>query len=257
VKFYRFHYNTRLLETVAIVCRQLYSVSWFKPLRFPYHTHIWRLLYNGFICQEICCFLSGFFVFTLQVISIRFGNCFICSFDQLTSDTLYFSERVRSSALFYIYNYLFTFNRTGANADVVHYVVSHSDFKMKFSIFGIDTTLNCNTDPNLEFISFIWNYLDRFDFMKYSMTLVRRAYLSLPELLCPKYYRAESGGWRSDVHCSIGITRFHSTISHLRPSPCLRTRFCKCMYWQTSILTRFSVPHPLSLNSRSRAFHTG
>jgi hypothetical protein len=62
-------------------------------------------------------------------------------------------------------------------------MVSHCDFEMKFCIFGIDTTLNCNIESNLDFVSFIWKKLDRCDFIKYSITLVRRAYLALPELL--------------------------------------------------------------------------
>jgi hypothetical protein len=99
---------------------------------------------------------------------------------------------------------------------------------MKFCSFGIDTTLNYSTESNIYIVSFIWNNLDCYDFLKYSMTPVRRAYLSLPELLCLKYYRAESGGWRSDIHCSISISKYHSMIGHLLPSPCLRTSLCKC-----------------------------
>jgi hypothetical protein len=33
-----------------------------KPARYLFNTHIWRLLFNGFLCQGICCFLSGSFV---------------------------------------------------------------------------------------------------------------------------------------------------------------------------------------------------
>jgi hypothetical protein len=95
----------------------------------------------------------------------------------------------------------------GDNADIVHYIVSCGNFCMKFCIYGIDTTANCDTNSNLDFISFIRQNLDRFDFVKYAMTLVRREYLSLPEL-CLKYYRAESGGWRTDVHCATCITKF-------------------------------------------------
>jgi hypothetical protein len=130
---------------------------------------------------------------------------------------------------FYIHNYLFTFRHSGANADIVQYMVSHGDFKMEFCIFGIDTTPNCNTESNLDFVLFIWKNRDRYDFMKYSTTLVRRVYLSLPELLCLKYYRAESGGWRTDIHCSTSIAKYHSTFGHLLPSQCLRTSSCKCM----------------------------
>jgi hypothetical protein len=120
---------------------------------------------------------------------------------------------------FYVRNYLFTFSRTGDNADIVHYVVSCIDFRMKFCIIGVDTTPDCDTSSNLDFISFILPYLDRYDFVKYAMTLVRRSYLSLPELLCLKYYRAESGGWRADVHCSTCIAKFYRKVPPPAPLP--------------------------------------
>jgi hypothetical protein len=153
------------------------------------------VLYNCFFCQGICCFLTGTFVLYTAGIFDSFSR--ISLFMALTDSPLIRCIFQRGSdplPCFYIHNYLFSIRHSGANADIEHYMVSHGDFKMKFCIFGIDTTPNCNAESNLDFVSFIWKNLDRYDFIKYSIILVRRAYLSLPELLCLKYYRAESGG---------------------------------------------------------------
>jgi hypothetical protein len=117
----------------------------------------------------------------------------------------------------------------GRNDDNLYHNIRCGNFRMRFCSFGVDTTANCDTYPNLDFISFIWQNLEVFDFVKYAMSLVRRDYLSLPELLCLKQYRAESGGWRNDIHCDECIMRFRSIIQPMRPHPCLRTMGdCRC-----------------------------
>jgi hypothetical protein len=153
----------------------------FKPLRFPYHTHIWRILYNCFFCNNISCFLTGTLLLYTAGISDSFSG--FTFFMALTDSPLIqciFQKGSDPMPSFYIHNYLFTLRRSGANEDIVYYWVSHGDYKMKFCFFGIDTTLNCSTESNLEFVSFIWNNLDRYDFIKYSITLcVGRIYLFL------------------------------------------------------------------------------
>jgi hypothetical protein len=176
----------------------------------------------------ICCFLTGsFLLYTAGIFDSFSGiTLFVASLDPPLIRCI-FRRGSDPQTCFCIHHYLFTFSRNGANADIVHCMVSHGDFRMTFCIFGIDTAPNCNTYSNLDFISFIWKYLDRFDFIKYSMTFVRRTFLSLPEL-CLKYYKAVFGGWRTNAHCSTGIIRFHTTIRHLFPPPCLRTSSFKC-----------------------------
>jgi hypothetical protein len=201
----------------------------FEPLRFPCHTHIWRILYNCFSCSNIRCFLTGTFVlYTAGIFDSFSGFTFFIALTDLLLIRCIFQKGSDHLPSFYIHNYFFTFRRSCANEDIVHYTISHGDFKIKFFFFGIDTTLNCNTVSNLNFVSLIWKSFDRYDFINYTMTLVYRAYLSLPELLCLIYYTAESGGWRSDVHCSTCITKYHNIIGTMLTSPCLRTCSCKC-----------------------------
>jgi hypothetical protein len=82
----------------------------FKPLRFPYHNHIWRLLCNCFFCQGICCFLSGTVVLFTAGIFDSFSG--ITLFVALTDSPLILCIFQRGSdplPCFYIHNYLFTF----------------------------------------------------------------------------------------------------------------------------------------------------
>jgi len=58
------------------------------------------------------------------------------------------------------------------------------------------------------------------------MTFVRCDYSSLPELLCLKYYRAESDGWRDNVHCGWCVTRYYNRLRHM--TRCLRPNDCSC-----------------------------
>jgi hypothetical protein len=96
---------------------------------------------------------------------------------------------------------------------------------MRFVIYGIDTFGNCDTYSNLDFVTFIWQNFERFDFIKYALTHVRRDYLSLLEL-CLKYYRANAGGWRNDVRCTTCVTTVQSRYQHM--TSCRRTTDCRC-----------------------------
>jgi len=95
-----------------------------------------------------------------------------------------------------------------------------------FTIYGIDITANCDTCSNLDFVTFIWQNFERFNFVRYALTHVRRDYLALLEMLCLKYYRAESGGWRNDILCGMCIARFHTRFQHA--TSYLRTSDCRC-----------------------------
>jgi hypothetical protein len=152
----------------------------FHPVRFHHNTHIWRLRYNVFFCQGICCFLTGPFVLYTAGIFNSFTTASL--FITLTDSPLIrciFRRDTDPPSSFYIHNYLFEFTHMGRNDDNLYYNVSYDNFRMRFCIFGIDTTTSCDTYSNLDFISFIWQNLERFDFVKYVMTLVRRDYHSL------------------------------------------------------------------------------
>ena len=124
---------------------------------------------------------------------------------------------------FYIHGFLFKIS--GADdEDIYYYDISCGDFWLPFAFYGIDTTDNSDTSSNLDFVQFIWLNYERFTFANYCLTFVRRDYLSLPELVCLKYYRAESDGWRDTIHCGSCIARLQNRLrpmtGYLRPNDC-------------------------------------
>ena len=213
------HSSMSRLRQVAGNCTLLPE---FRPVRFPHNTHIWRLLYNGFFCQGICCFLTGPFVLYMAGVfgSFTHASLFIALSDSPLIRCIF--RRVPDPpSRFYIHNYLFEFTHGGDNEDILNYNVSCGDFQMRFTIYGIDTTANCDTYSNLDFVEFIWQNFDRFNFVRYVLTHVRRDYLALPEMLCLKYYGAAAGGWRRDILCDRCIERFQARFQHA--TSCLRT----------------------------------
>jgi hypothetical protein len=152
----------------------------FRPVRFYHDTHIWHLLYNVFFCQGICCFLTGPFVlFTAGIFDTFTAASLFITLTDSPSIHRIFRRGTDPPSNFYIHNYLFEFTHMGRNNDNLFYNVSCGIFRMRFCIFGIDTMANCDTYSNLDFISFIWQNLERFDFVKYATTLVHRDYHSL------------------------------------------------------------------------------
>jgi len=164
------HASLRRLRTLAGNCTLLPE---FRPVRYHHNTHIWRLLYNGFFCQGICCFLTGPFVLYMAGVSDSFthASLFIALSDSPLIRCI-FRKVPDPTSSFYIHNYLFEFTHRGSNEDILCYNVSCDDFRMKFIIYGIDTSANCDTYSNLDFFTFIWQNFDRFNFVRYALTHV-------------------------------------------------------------------------------------
>ena len=190
----------------------------FDPVYFPHSTHIWRLLCDVF-CHDICCFLAAGFVLYMAGTfnSYSSASLFIALTDSPLVRRIFRQEPDPLDRL-YIHGYLFEFSDIDYEEDIYYYEISRASFKMTFAIYGITTIIA--TPSNLDFVQFIWLHYERFNFAKYCLTIVRRDYPALPELLCLKYYRAESDGWRYIIHCGSCVTRLRN---RLRPvTRCLR-----------------------------------
>jgi len=122
--------------------------------------------------------------------------------------------------------------------DIFYYDISRDDFQVTFVFYGIDTSANCDTSSNLDFVRFIWLNYECFNFVKYSMTFVRRDCPSLPELVRLKYYRAKSNGWRDNVHCGSCVGRYQHTLRHM--TRCLRPNDCSCTICRRQPTSLFS-----------------
>jgi len=155
---------------------------------------------------------------------------------------------------FYIHGYLFEFLDVEDDEDIYSYEISRDSFKMTFVIYGIDTDTNCDPSSNLDFVQFIWLHSERFNFAKYCLTLVRCDYPALPELLCLKYYRAESDGWRDLVHCGSCVARFQN---RLRPvTGCRGPDNCNGTNCRREPPLLALASNTLPIGSRARAVHT-
>jgi len=99
---------------------------------------------------------------------------------------------------------------------------------MTIAIVRIETTGYCDPTSNLYFVHFIWSNYERFTFAKYCLNFIPREEPDLPKLACPTQYRAESEGWRNDIHCPACVTSYKTNlrrfINSLRPD----TLNCPC-----------------------------
>jgi len=156
----------------------------FRPVQFPHSTYIWRLLYHGFFCHGICCFLTGTFLLYMAGVFRSYSNAplFIAMTDSPLPCRI-FRQDPDPLDNFHTHGFLFEFAGADDNGDIFYYDISCDDFRMTFLFYSIDSTANCDTSSHLEFIRFIWLNYECFNFVNYSMTFVRRDYPSLPELL--------------------------------------------------------------------------
>ena len=120
--------------------------------------------------------------------------------------------------------------------DVFHYVVSCDDFCMLFVVLGVDTSTHCGPLSNVDFVHFVWDNFDRFNLKKYVMTLLPSETLSKLKLLCLKYYRGNSDGWKDLGNCDNCVEEYIDIICPL--THCRLPNVCSC-----TIFTR----QPLSL----------
>jgi len=66
---------------------------------------------------------------------------------------------------FYTHGFLFGFAGADDKKDIFYYDISCDNIRMTFVFYGIDTTANCDTSSNLDFVRFIWLNYERFNFV--------------------------------------------------------------------------------------------
>jgi hypothetical protein len=138
----------------------------FRHVRFPHSRYIWRLLYHGFFCQSICCFLTGNFV--LYMAGVYSSYTIASLFIAITGSLLRRIFRQDPDPLdnFYIYGFLLEY--VDVEDEDIFYYISCDDIRMTFVYYMTDTTTNCDNSSNLDFVRFIWRNYERFNFVKCS-----------------------------------------------------------------------------------------
>jgi len=93
----------------------------FPSVRFPHSTYIWRLLYHGFFCHGICCFLTGTFVLYMAGVFSSYTNA--SSFIAMTGCPLLrriFRQVPDPMDNFYINEFLFEFAGAYDDEDIFY-----------------------------------------------------------------------------------------------------------------------------------------
>ena len=177
----------------------------FQPIRFPSVKIIYNFLHI-FHRFRLCCFLSGTFVlFSAGVLDSFDGmSLFIAMTD---SAILNFIFQKFHFPKFMIDDFTFDLVHSDRKEDTFHYTVSSKDFNMMVCITGIDTNNHCGPFSNIDFVHFVWENLLRFSYKKFAMALSPRGSFRLPKLMCLKYYRAESEGWKNHANCGDCVER--------------------------------------------------
>ena len=122
--------------------------------------------------------------------------------------------------IFYFKEFLFVFLEADDEEDILRYLARR--------IVRIETTGYYDPTSNLDFVHFIWSNYERFTFAKYCLPFIPREEPDLPKLACLTHYRAESDGWRNDIHCPACVTSYQTNLR--RFTNCLRpdTLNCPC-----------------------------
>ena len=146
---------------------------------------------------------------------------------------------------FCIHVFLFVFLEADDEEDIFYYDISCGEFNMTFVLAKIETTGNCNPSSNLDFVHFIWTNYERFTFGKYCLTFIPRDEPDLPRLVCLKHHRAESEGWRNDIHCPACHQVSEQFTS---PGPLSTSQQLSLFHLRAaaSLPTRFRIAHTLS-----------
>ena len=88
-------------------------------------------------------------------------------------------------------------------------IITYDDFCILFFIFGVDNSAHCGPRSNMGFCG-------AFHVAKFRTSLCKKNYppdeTPEPRLLCLKYYRAASGGWRDNGNCDVCVLEYQQTI---------------------------------------------
>ena len=127
---------------------------------------------------------------------------------------------------FMVEDFTFTLLHTDREKDSFYYIVSSEDFNMMVCISGIDTTKHCGPLSNIDFVHFVWKNFLCFSYKKYAVFLSLRGTSRIPKMMCLKYYRAESEGWKNHANCDGCVDRHMIVLSPY--NSCILNDKCSC-----------------------------
>jgi hypothetical protein len=193
--------------------------------RFPHQRFIQSLLYL-FHVHGLCCYLTGSLLYYATGLFNAFSSAGIFMVLPQTSRSrsqllnLIF-QRLLPNSGFLFDKFLFHFVGKEPNTDIYYYDISERSvpaFRLRIAFFGITTTRDCGPESNLDLVQFCFDYAERFNSIKYALVLLpkfmyRRPFgYCLPRLICLRYYRALTDGWRDEFNCHRCIDDYRRLV---------------------------------------------
>jgi hypothetical protein len=170
------------------------------PIRFP-HIEILYLFLSSFFDRGICCHLVSTFVAFLARVLESYGSVtvYVALRDHHLLNFIF--QRVQfpiPSFTVDAYDLYLTF--VDDMYDIVMYNIRFLDMNITCVFYGI-VSLMCGSDSKIDFIHFVWQIFERFNFRKYAVALIpsdnnsRATHNALPQRLDSKE-RGVAGIWK-------------------------------------------------------------
>ena len=121
------------------------------------------------------------------------------------------------------------------NCDILRYDIhelGNPDIRLRFVFFGVDTKRECGARSSLHLVQFCWDNAEQFNSIKYAVVILPKFFYKLPfgyclrKLICIRYYRAVSDGWRDEAYCPTCTLEYRAIMKPLLG--CRLPDTCRC-----------------------------
>ena len=197
----------------------------FQPIPCP-KRDIFELLLLKLFQLNICCHLSGSFVtWTAGVFHSYMAATLYVAVTDIPIVNIIFQKGPIEIGHFSLDVFHFHLVKAEPHLDACCYHISKGNFSTSLIVFGIDTSPLCTPSSNVDFVHFVWQHFEHFNFKKYSITPLPSEDGSVPKL-CLKNHRTESDGWGDNVRC-LTCRLDYRRIMHFFTN-CILPASCSC-----------------------------
>ena len=216
------------------------NIPWLSSLPVPrFHPQfLYRLLYL-FHLNDLCFYLTGSLVFSAVGVTTSngTGGIFVVMTSARPNLVLNLLFRVRTTS-FDFHEFTFVRIEREPNSDIVKYSIYETSkpfVRVKIVFFGVDSERDCGGEASLDLVQFCWDYGERYNSIKYAVVILPKFFIRLPyayclpKLICIRYYRAISDGWRDEGYCPPCTSEYQAVMKPFLgcrlPDTC-RCNFC-------------------------------
>jgi hypothetical protein len=172
--------STSLLNAYERLTPLAGHTSWFTEFRPApsFYFHFIERLLIIFFKHHICCHISGSYVTYLAAVTNSFSgvSMYIALWDAPLLNLIF--ERGGELDTFQVDEFRLMLVHSQSELDIYTYRVSSGDdFSVLLFCFGVDASRICGPRSNVDFVHFMWENFERFNFRKYSLALVPPSFL--------------------------------------------------------------------------------